>query len=96
MFGRLHYTPDQFNRMSFQDMLAAIEGFNDAEMGELNKLRHTMWAPIAAMGGKATPKQLIPLPALDGIQEQADFITKQQFLMLQENYRNKHKPKPEA
>lgn len=62
MFGKLHYTPDEFYRMSFPDMMAAIEGYSDEEIKEANRLRHIMWAPLAAMGSKATPKQLIPLP----------------------------------
>lgn len=81
MYGSLHYTPDDFNRMSFFDMLAAIEGHWDEEIKEANRLRHLMWAPIAAMGGKTTPQQLLPLPT-DGAAVATQSMTKEQFLQL--------------
>lgn len=88
MFGKLHYTPDEFYRMSFPDMTAAIEGYSDEEMKEANRLRHIMWAPLAAMGGKTTPKQLMPLP-IDAATERAESMTKEQFLQLAKALKNK-------
>lgn len=80
MFGKLHYTPDEFNRMGFLDMMNVIEGYSDEEMKETNRLRHLMWSPLAAMGSKITPKQLIPLP-IDGTSDIKP-VSKDEFLAL--------------
>lgn len=86
MFGRLHYTPAEYYRMGWLDMMAAIEGFTDGEMAELNRMRHLMWAPIAAMGGKVTPRQLMPLPGIDVVPEYKSSMTKEQFMALAKKY----------
>jgi hypothetical protein len=89
MFGRLHYTPNEYYRMGWADLMAAVDGFSDSETAELNRLRHIMWAPIAAMGGKVTPKQLIPLPSIDGAVGFKSTMSKEQFLQLAKRYKNK-------
>lgn len=87
MFGRLHYSPKEYYGMGWLDMIAAIEGFTDGEMTELNRMRHLMWAPIAAMGGKVTPRQLIPIPSIDGPEQYKSNMTKEQFLALAKRYK---------
>lgn len=84
MLGRLRYTPDEYYSMRFKDVIAAIEGFGDGEIAEMNRLRHTMWASLAAFGGKKTPtpQRLMPLP-IDG---QAEFkeVTVEEFSRIAE------------
>jgi hypothetical protein len=70
--------------MSFPDMLLAIEGYGDSEMAEANRMRHLMWAPIAAMGNKITPRRLMPLP-IDG-NDKVD-MTRDEFLQLAKKYK---------
>lgn len=82
MFGRLGYSPDEYYRMGFVDVIAAIEGYQDGEIAKLNNLRHQMWASIAAMNGKTapTPQKLIPLP-IDG-KDSPPPMSKEEFLNL--------------
>ena len=64
MLGRLGFTPNQIGRMSYEDVVLSVEGFNDGQIHDFNILRHNMWASLAAMGGKKVPKpsEIISLP----------------------------------
>lgn len=89
MFGRLHYTPDEYYRMGFMDMLTAIEGFEDEHMAEANRFRHLLLAPAWAMGSKATVRRVMPLPIDEA--EATETMSKDEFLMLAKMYRVKAK-----
>lgn len=82
MFGRLHYTPDEYYAMSLKDCVLSISGFNDEQIERLNIMRHGMWASLAAMGGKKTPspQKILPLP-IDKRFE-AKPMTKEEFLKI--------------
>lgn len=85
MLGRLRFSPDELGRMSFGDVILAIDGFNDALIHDYNLLRHQMWASLAAMGGKKvpSPKQIMRLP-IDGADEPIKIMSKEEFLSLAE------------
>lgn len=61
-------------------MITIIEGFNEGQVSELNRMRHIMWASLSAMGSKVTPRQLLPLP-VDGMSD-AKPVTQDEFLAL--------------
>lgn len=75
--------------MGFEDVVIAIEGFEEGEMSELNRMRHLMWAPLAAMGAKVTPKEIMPLPIDKEKQAIKKRYTKEEFLALGDKYRPK-------
>jgi len=82
MLGRLGYTPNQLGNMTYENVILAIEGFNDEKNHELNLLRHQMWASLAAMGGKKAPKPKDILKLPTDTDEKVDFMSKEDFLKL--------------
>lgn len=89
MFGRLKYSPAEYYRMGFMDMLTAIEGFNDEQIAEANRFRHLLLAPAWAMGSKVTVRRVMPLPIDET--EITETMSKEDFLMLAKMYRVKAK-----
>lgn len=75
-------SPDQFYRMSLNDIFIMVEAFESNEIAEMNRLRHSMWASLAAFGGKKTPtpQRLMPLP-IDS-QGSVKRVTKEEFIKL--------------
>lgn len=87
MFGQLKFTPDEYYRMGFVDMVTAIEGFSDGQMAEANRFRHLVLAPAWAMGSKAKVRDVFPLPVDEAIIVQ-ESMSKDEFLQLAKIYKN--------